>query len=132
MKFGEPNSGPRASLPTEPYSQPPKCDLMIDIYLYHTCIQQPLRADESRLDIELKRNSFWTQAVLPLEQGSSSALSCARGFPARVGVWPELISAIIVDGTHNLAFASPSSCDSLGSDLCLLSIISYLLCPPSS
>lgn len=105
---------------------------MVDIYLYRTCIQQPLRADESRLDIQLKRNSFWTQAVFPLELGSSRALSHARGFPARVSVWPELISAIIVDGTHNLAFASTSSRDSLGSDLCLLSIISYLLCPPSS
>lgn len=105
---------------------------MVDIYLYCTCIQHPLRADESRLDIQLKRNSFWTQAVFPLELGSSSALSRARGFPARVGVWLELISAIIVDRTHNLAFASTSSRDSLGSDLCLLSIISYLLCPPSS
>lgn len=127
-RFREPNSGPYVCLSTEPYSQPPKCDLMVDIYLYFTCIQQPLRADESRLDIQLKRNSFWTQAVFPLEPGSSRALSCARGFPARVGVWPELISAIIVDGTYNLAFASTSSRDSLWALICACFLSFHICC----
>ena len=46
----EPNSDPCACrgsiLLTEPYPQLPKCDLVVDIYSYWMCIQQPSRADK--------------------------------------------------------------------------------------